>query len=279
MSVSASWRALFVRRFGLAVFAAIQVGGLLLPIRAAAQQPQPTPSDTLLTTFYQDPRPERLFGFWQQFQALPSAQSWEAYPPVAGFLAFVFRADPGQVEKLIPAKLDAKSAQTIAAALRLSGDQAMYEEFQPRLAQAGRDDQLTGIFANLPPRLEELRIATPSHLDILWGAAFASGDAKFVLMIIDYFARTADLDESVARDIARTLVAMAGGPTEVYAELRKRYGVLAARQIVFAASALWALQSNSRQHEFVARAVAKYIEDHPGTPAQKALAATRPRAP
>jgi hypothetical protein len=263
----------------LAALAAILACTLLVPIGAAAQQMQAAPGDTLLTTFYKDPRPERLVGFLDQLRAMPAAQSWEAYPPVAGFYAFVFRKFPADVEKLMPQAPDAKVAETIAAALRLSGNQAEYEKFQPRLAQTGRDLQLAAVFANLPSRLEELQITTPSNLDILWGAAFASGDEKFVLMIIDYFARTANLDEEVARDITRTVFAMAGGPREIFNELRTRYGVLAARQVVFAASALWAIQSNARQHEFIDRVVVSYIDQHPDTLAQKALVATRPKGP
>jgi hypothetical protein len=251
-----------------------------LAVGAAAQpQMQAAPGDTLLTTFYKDPRPERLLGFFDQLHTMPAAQTWEAYPPVAGFYAFVFRRFPDDVEKLIPQAPDAKAAETLAAALRLSGNSAEYERFLPRLAKTGRDLQLAAVFANLPSRLEELQITTPSNLDILWGAAFASGDAKFVVMIIDYFARTANLDEEIARDIVRTVLAMAGGPREIFNELRTRYGVLAARQVVFASSALWAIQSNARQHEFVERVVTTYIDNHPGTLAQKALIATGPKGP
>jgi len=272
-------RALFDRRSLLALLAAICLGGSLLSAPASAQQPpQSSPVDTLLTTFYKDPRPERLTGLITQLQALPNAQNWQAYPPLAGFLAFVFRAHPDQIAKLIPAKLDAKSAETISAALRMSGQQAAYDKFQPRLTQIGRDAQLTAAFANLPARLEDLRVTTPTHLDILWGASFASGDGKFVQMITEYFARTADLDELIAIDVARVVIAMAGGPKEILGQLRGQYGDVAARQIISAATALWALQANAREHEFVERVVAKYIADHPGTPAQKALVALRSKA-
>jgi hypothetical protein len=269
--------ALFDRRFWLAALAAVCACALLLAVPAAAQQVQTSPNDTLLTTFYKDPRPERLVGFLDQLRSMPAAQSWEAYPPVAGFYAFVFRTHPNDIDRLIPEAPDARAAETIAAALRLSGNAAAQEKFQPRQAKAGRDLQLASVFANLPSKLEDLQITTPSNLDILWGAAFASGDPKFVLMIIDYFARTANLDEEVARDVTRTVIAMAGGPREVFNELRGRYGVLAARQVVFAASALWAIQSNAQQHEFVNRVVVKYIDAHPATLAQQALVATRPR--
>ncbi|TMK07124.1 MAG: hypothetical protein E6G72_15835, partial [Alphaproteobacteria bacterium] len=133
----------FDRRSWLAALAAISACALLLPIGASAQQPQPpaAPSDTLLTTFYKDPRPERLVGFFDQLHTMPAAQSWEAYPPVAGFYAFVFRRFPDDVAKLIPQALDAKVAETLAAALRLSGNQVEYEKFQPRLVKTGRDLQ------------------------------------------------------------------------------------------------------------------------------------------
>jgi hypothetical protein len=271
-------RVLFDRRFWLAALAA-NVCALLPPVRAAAQQAQDPPGDTLLTTFYKDPRPERLIGFFDQLRTLPAAQSWEAFPPVAGFFAFVFRTYPDKVDNLIPDTPDAKAAEAIAAALRLSGNQAMYEKFLPRLAKTGRDPALASVFVNLPPKLEELKITTPSNLDILWGAAFASGQAKFVVMIIDYFAQTANLDDSVALDVVRTVTAMASGSREIFDQLRGRYGVLAARQVVFAASALWAIQTNAREHEFINRVVATYIAQHPGTPAQKALAATLPKSP
>jgi hypothetical protein len=273
-------RALFDRRFWLAALVAMPACALLMAAPVVAQQQpqtQATGNDTLLTTFYKDPRTERLVGFFDQMRTMPAAQSWEAYPPVAGFFAFVFRTYPNDIDKLIPEAPDAKAAETIAAALRLSGNTAAQERFQARLAKAGRDLQLASVFANLPGRLEDLQITTPSNLDILWGAAFASGDPKFVVMIIDYFARTANLDEEVARDITRIVIAMAGGPREVFNELRGRYGVLAARQVVFAASALWAIQSNAQQHDFVDRIVTKYIDGHPATLAQQALVATRPR--
>lgn len=274
-------RALFDRRFWLPALAAICGGALLLPIRASAQQPgaQAGPGDSLLSTFYQDPRPDRLIGFLDRLRTSPSMQNRDAYPLIAGFYAVVFRSRPDDVERLIPQSLDAMTAETIAAALRLSGNRAMYQKFEPRLAATGRDLDVAGLFVNLPSRIEELEVTAPSSLNILWGAAFASGDAKFVRMILDYFARTANLDDQIGRDIIQTVAALTGGPRDIYLQMRQRYGVLGARQIVFAAEALWSLQVNAKQHAFVNGVVAKYIEEHPGTSAQKALIATRPKGP
>jgi hypothetical protein len=78
----------------LVVFLQILIGGSVLPLTtsvAHAQQAQkPTAQDELLTSFYKDPRPERLAGFFDRFDAEHAAK-WDAYPAVAGFFAVVFR--------------------------------------------------------------------------------------------------------------------------------------------------------------------------------------------
>jgi hypothetical protein len=273
-------RALFDRRFWLPALAAICACALLLAVGAAAQQPgaQTSPGDPLLGTFYKDPRPERLIGFLDRLRASPALAS-NAYPLIAGFYAAVFRSHPDDIEKLVPQSLDARTAETVAAALRLSGNRAMHRTFQPRLVATGRDLDIAVLFVNLPSRLEELEVTGPIGLNILWGAAFASGDATFVRMIVDYFARTANLDDQIGRDIVQTAAARTGGPREILIQMRERYGVLGARQIVFAADALVSLQVNVTQHAFVNGVVTTYVAEHPGTSAQKALIATRPRAP
>ena len=155
----------------------------------------------------------------------------------------------------------------------------MYQQFQPRLAATGRDLDVAVLFVNLPSRLEQLEITAPSSLNMLWGAAFASGDATFVRMILDYFARTANLDDEIGRDIVQTVAALTGGPRDIYFQMRQRYGVLGARQVVFAAEALWSLQVNAKQHALVSGVVTTYVAEHPGTSAQKALIATRSKEP
>jgi hypothetical protein len=234
-----------------------------------------SPQEEVLTYFYKDPRTERLIGFLERYEQSAAGQNWAAYPPVAGLFAYVFRAHPGDIERLIPERFNAKVAETIAAALRLSGNEAMMKKFQTGFQQAGRDAKLAAEFSNLPSRLEDLRILNGTHLDILWGASFASSGPRFVQMIADFFAQTANRSELVALDVAGTALAMMGGPKGP--DLRAKYGDEGGRQIIYAAAALWALQSNSRQHVFVDRLVGKYIQDHPGTPATKALSALRSR--
>jgi len=248
----------------------------------AAQQPEPSATEELLQFFYKDPRPERLTDLVDKYESalpasMPDSRRWEAYPPVIGFLAIVFRKHPDRIERLIPAKISPRAADALAAALLLSGNQAMAKKLQPRFDQAGSDAALKAQLAGLPPRLEDVQIRIPTHLDIMWGASFASGDGTFVLMIVDYFASTANVSEAVAVDITQALGGMFGGQKERLIELRKKYGDAGVVRIIYAATALWSLHANALRHEFVEQTIAKYIGEHPGSNAGKILA-LRPKS-
>lgn len=257
--------------------AAVWVSILFLSSVAAQQPRAPSPTDELLLFFYKDPRPERLVGLLDNYESslppsMPDSQRWQAYPPAVGLLAVVFRKHPDQIEQLIPAKMSPRVADALAAALLLSGNQALAKKLQPKFDQAGSDATLKAQLAGLPPRLENIQIQIPTHLDILWGASFASGDGAFVLMILDYLAQTANVSEAVAIDVAMTMSGMFGGRKETLMELRKKYGDSGFVRLVYAATALWALNANGFRHEFVEQAIAKYAAGHAGTPTGKLLA-------
>lgn len=227
----------------------------------------------LLTYFYKDPRPDRLHGFVEALGNSPGGGNWMAYPPVTGFLAVIFRTHPDAIKRLIPAQLNSKTSETIAAALRLSGNQAIADKFKARFDEVGSDVTLRTELANLPSRLEDLRIGTPTHLDILWGAAFASGDARFVRMILEYLARTVNESEPAYRDVVWAAVTLfnESATSKFRQELRAKYGETGAQQIIVAAVALWGLKANARQHPFVEQGVATYVHNHAGTNAARAL--------
>src|SRR5262249_2030682 len=160
--------------------------------------------------------------------------------------------------------------------LRLSGQPAIEPSLQSRLATAGADAMLKAELADLPLRLEELHVVTPTHLDVLWGASFASGDERYVRMVADFLARTANRSELIAIDIAKTVLAMSGGPREIFGQLKDKYGEEGAREIIFAASAAWGIESNSLQHSFVDKFLTGYVAANSGSPAAKILSALRP---
>ena len=238
---------------------------------AHAQQPARPPATDELFFYYKDPRPERLSELLISVQNQQSP--WNAYPPLAGMMAVILQRHPDQITPLVPLVTDPKAASALIAAARLAGQPAKIEMLRAKFAGIGLDAKLNSELAGLPDRIENLRIASPTHLDILWGASFAEGDGRFVVPIIDYFANAANASEPVAIDIAKITIEMMGGPKETIKGLKDKYGEARAVQVVYAATALWAIQSNAHQHAFVKQTVAKYIGDHPDTPATKALSA------
>jgi hypothetical protein len=123
--------------------------------------------------------------------------------------------------------------------------------------------------------LTNLRIASGTHLDILWGASFASGDGRYALMIADFLARTANRSEAIALDVARIAAASSRGDTSSLASLKDKYEPALLLEVVYAATAAWGLTSNARQHAFVNSAVTGYISEHSGTLAAKVLSVLR----
>jgi len=259
------------------VMTSLCVGSWLLMANVvAAQNRLPSNSaEEVFTFFYKDPRPERLVGHFDEFRKLPASRNWQAYPPIVGFFALVFRTHEDWIDRLIPTQPDAKIVEALAAALQIAGNPQKSMDLRSKFQDVGSDEILRAQLADLPTRVEELRIASPTHLDVLWGASFASGDARHVRKIIDFYASTADQSEQVAMDTARVVIAMGGGPQEPLQGLRAKYGEDSARQIIYAAIALWAVLSNARQHSFVDQAVTNFINERRGTPAATGLAALR----
>jgi len=249
------------------------------PLVARAQQAtaaRPTADEDLFLHFYNDPQPARLVGFLDRYAK--RAQIWNAFPPVVGFFAIVFRQHPDWIDRLIPDHPDARTAMAIAAALHLSGTSRIDPSLAWRLADAGTDKALAAELAYLPSSLEEMHIVRPTHLDVLWGAAFASGDERFPMMIVDFLAATANRSELIATEIAKAALAIsAQGPSGVSGDLKNKYGERLAIEIIIAATAGWALRSNAQQHLFVDNVLKKYIAANPGTPATKVISVLRPR--
>jgi hypothetical protein len=245
-------------------------------VEARAQPASPSETakdDDLISHFYSNPQPARLVGLLERLQQ--RAPGWNWFPPVAGFFAIVFRQHSDWIERLVPDHPDTRTAVAVTAALRLSGLPQIEPNLQSRLSAAGADPALRAELANLPPRLEELHVVTPTHLDLLWGASFASGDDRYVRMIADSFATIANRSEPLAVDIAKATLALLGGPRDFLGQLKDKYGEAGAREIAFAATAVWGLESNAQQHSFVDKFLTEYIAASSGSPAAKVLSALR----
>jgi len=235
--------------------------------RVVAQDSDP------FTRYYANPKPDRLLGFLDRFQ---QGKDWNAFPPAAGFFAVIFRRHPEWSDRLIPAQPSGRTAETIAVAFKLAGRADIPAPVRSRLAAAGSDAKLQAEYANLPPALEAIAVATPTHLDILWGASFASGDGRYTAMITDFFARTADRSEAMAQDVCGLAIAIRRQDQTAVSEVASRHPDAAVRrELLFAATAGWGLASNADQHPFVRAALTKWVADHPGSRAGKCLSTIR----
>jgi len=224
--------------------------------------------DSLLVFYYRNPQPDQLAAFLRRMQI--SVLNWEAYPPLAGFLAVRFQADPQAITSLTPNTLTPKMADAFKAAIRLSGRTDIPSAIRDLIASAGSDPTLSKEFANLPNRLDDLHIVTPTHLDILWGAFFAGGSAQYVEMILNFFAQISNKSEIIAVDITKLTLAAFGGPRPIYGELREKYGNFG-YAMVFASTAEWGLLSNGLKHPIVRKVVNDYISANPTSYAAQSL--------
>jgi hypothetical protein len=106
---------------------------------------------------------------------------------------------------------------------------------------------------------------------ICYGArALPRRTPRYCVKIIEHFAAVANVEGNVEDMV--TIVRGFGTRADTQWLAGKR-GADKARNLIEQSTALWALDSNVRQHEFIRVAVAGYVSQHPEEPASKALIA------
>jgi tetratricopeptide (TPR) repeat protein len=168
---------------------------------------------------------------------------------------------------MIPQGLSATLQGNLATSLKLAGQDARAQSLADHLKTSGAP---APDLRYVPSSLDAVAASGPNEFDLLWGASFASGDPRYTLKILDHFAAIANVDGN-AEDmvtIARTF-----GTGADIGWLKKKRGAQKAGDLIAQSTALWALNSNARQHEFIRNAVGKYITTRPEEPASKALIA------
>jgi hypothetical protein len=168
---------------------------------------------------------------------------------------------------MIPEGLTPIMQGIVATSLHLAGQENRAQQFVDRLKAIGYGaPDLTG----LPPSLDAVTAKGPGEFDVLWGASFATGDPRYCLKILASYAAVANVADT-SEDIVRLATTLHGGADNHW--VVEKWGADKARELIVQAVALWALDSNARQHEFVRTAVTNYIGAHPNEPASKGLLA------
>lgn len=249
----------------------------LLTALSAAQGQSP-PARDFSSNYYLNPQPDRISNYIESVEKNDLAAQSKALGSVIGFMSEVFRANPDRIERWLSEIPLSKNTQVAlvyalwladmreAALLAMKRFQWPAAEGEAIVARMSGVKNLSAIVPN-----------TGNDLDMFWGAFFASGDGSRVNRILFAYnnrARNAQIDP---RDILLTAEVIGSRtPDPVAVEKMKQfkttYGEARAVSIVVAASALWALGSNSQQHERVREIVTSYLRGAQDDLATKVLA-------
>jgi tetratricopeptide (TPR) repeat protein len=236
------------------------------PVFSTARAEETTSvSEADMNYFYRNPSPEevaRLMAYFDGFSDKLGAQ-----PSIIGFLAAAFRRYPSDIDKMIPEGLSPRMLGVAAIALRLANQGARAQSVVDHLRGSGAAVPDLG---RIPSSLDAVAATGPGEFDMFWGASLASGDPRYSLKILDHFAAIANVDGN-AEDMVT--IARSQGTGADMDWLVKKRGADKARNLIEQSTALWSINSNARQHEFIRVAVDKYIAEHPEEPASKALVA------
>ena len=187
---------------------------------------------------------------------------------VMGFLAGVFATKPDEIAKVTAATNLGPTAQTaVVQGLRLADRYA-----EASGAASGWGWSKSQIEAITPARpLRQTTAEYPRTFDVLWAASFATGDAAYVRPIFNYYTSVAAQDGIDAQDIVTIVVARRSANKEAVQAIAKKYPRETFQKVVFASTALWSLESNARQHKFVAAALDQYLKAEPNSPVAKGV--------
>jgi len=224
-------------------------------------------SDADVEYFYKNPSPDRVAQIIGYFAATLQPDRPAGQPPVIGFLAAVFQKYPNDLDRMIPADLPLPMLAIVGVSLRIAGRDAQAAAVAGRLEARGA---AAPDYSHLPAGLDAMPLAGPTEFDMLWGASFATGDPRYCSRILERFAGVANRDGN-AQDML-TIVRGMNAPADLR-WVTDKHGPDKARELINVSSALWSLDSNARQHDFVRKVVGDYVDAHPAEPASKALAA------
>lgn len=185
--------------------------------------------------------------------------------PMMGFLAGLFVRNPAVINIIAKTPLQRKGQAIVIQALRLA-------DKTPQALVLAKEwqwppEQIVPIKPVVP--LLRIRAESPMTFDTLWAASFATGNPQYVRPIFSYYAEVAS--EVDVFDVVKIVTLRHRVNKEPLDFLKQKYPEKTLMRVVIASSALWSLESNGRQHQFVAEALKAYEKEQPNSPAIKGL--------
>lgn len=177
---------------------------------------------------------------------------WTDHPPIIGFLAGLLIQNPANLD-FLPKGASAALRTDLAFALSLAGQRERALSFA---RQSGLSDRESAVIRDMPV-LQRLTVRNGTELDFLWGAAFATGEPRYVRTIVRRFVQIADRPQAADDILAVSeFLRSKQGDLNSLKERHDRAGLL---DIAMAGAMLMALARNAAEHDFIRTVVADEI--------------------
>lgn len=179
-----------------------------------------------------------------------TGSDWTGHPPIVGFLTgLLTKTSDG--EALLPANPSRVLQADLAIAYSLAGHP---QKAAALVARAGLDPST----ARTPPLLSR-GIRSATDLDFFWGAAFATGNPRYIQPILKRF-----VEITASEQAGRDVLTFASGPgSDDFHRLKERYTHETIADIALGGAILVALARNVAEHEFIRRTAAEAFAGKP----------------
>lgn len=236
---------------------------------AETRESAATESRNLTTYFYRHADPElvpKIIGYL----SAESIKNRDKQPSLIGLLSSIFRQYPDRVQGWVELANGRTARGVIAQALWYADRRQHALDF---LKSSGFSQKSVVWLGKQPSSPLQFRVSNADHLDILWGAFFGSGDIRYVRKIVGVVQRANDNQQIDLEDVIFS-ARHVGGKDPRMRRLVEKYKILGsgvAQDYILGLTALWALGSNSKQHDIIGRYVATNYIENPEDPVAVAL--------
>lgn len=222
------------------------------------------------TYFYKQPDLEGIPGFLSLIDATGPLKADDA-PPIMGFLSALFERHPDRVDSWIVGTHSRQVQQMVGFSLALAGMPDKTVEYLKKNGWApAQIDRIFGqMFLAKPDLLSTSPPTSPTDLDALWGASFATGDPAYPDKIVDLVDGAVRSGKYGVDDIMyfapppQKLSEIKDSP--VLNSILRRYQRSGLNDLILNGVAIWGLGSNAVQHEFVMELIQERIAQAPNS--------------
>lgn len=239
-------------------------------------------ADQFFTYYYKNPKPDLLVPAIKAFESNGDFRNYGALPPFCAFVSRVFAAHPERIAAWVK-EMNGLSASSKSNMLLVALEWTDNKEAKDAAGILERDgailpDGLPSVSLDASKLDSEFQITAASHLDMLWGAFFATGDKRYLhkLISVTPWSRAQDsasllsskslIDKSLGGkptfmdELERDVMKMAGESEEENYETRAAREVAEARERetkqanikrVIGEAAVWSIGSNAKRHKVV----------------------------